>query len=118
METIPLVLGVLLGLVGLGLVFDAWAPDEIVVPKERRRRVRRERDRFGEALVGFGVIAMAAAVLGRDNWRYSTVVVIAGAVLLLWGAKRSSAYIKGVFVRADRPKIMEPKIMEGSRRIR
>lgn len=113
METIPLVLGVLLGLVGLGLVFDAWAPDEFSVRKERRRRVRRERDRPGEALVGVGVIAMAAAFLGRDSWRYSTVAVIVGVVALLWGVKRSSAYIKGVFVRSDRP-----KIMEGPRRIR
>ena len=112
LEIIPLILGALIGLIGLGLIVDAWAADD-VIPTERRRRVRRERDRFGEFLVGLGVIAMAAAFLGRDNWKYSTVTVIAGAVLLLWGTKRNSSYIRGVFVRTDRP-----KIVEGPRRIR
>ncbi|HMC55880.1 MAG TPA: hypothetical protein VKH19_11945 [Gemmatimonadaceae bacterium] len=110
---IPLVLGGLLGLIGLALVLDAWAPDNIVVKEERRRRMRRQRDRFGEALVGLGVVAMAAAFIGRDTWRYSTVTVIAGAVLLLWGAVKNSGYIREVFARGDRP-----KAMEGSRRIR
>jgi len=110
---IPLILGALLGLIGLGLVADAWAPDRNVVTEERRKRMRRERDRFGEALVGFGVMAMAAALIGRDTWRYSTVSVIAGSVLLLWGTFRNSSYIRDVFVRGDRP-----KMMEGPRRIR
>ena len=113
LEMVPLVLGGLLGLIGLGLVFDAWAPDHVVVTEERRRRVRRERNRFGEALVGFGVIAMAAAFIGRDEWRYTTLSVIAGAILLLWGTVKNSAYIRDVFVRGDRP-----KLMEGPRRIR
>ena len=110
---LPLVLGGLLGLIGLALVFDAWVPDNIVVKEERRRRIRRERDRFGEALVGLGVVAMAAAFIGRDTWRYTTVAVIAGAVLLLWGTLKNSGYIREIFVRSDRP-----KVMEGSRRIR
>ena len=112
---LPLVLGGLLGLVGLLLIFDAWAPDDIVASPERRSRPRRERDRFGEALVGLGVIAMAAAFVGRDTWRYTTVTVIAGAVLLLWGIKRSSPYIGEIFTRGDRKK---PKLVEGPRRIR
>jgi hypothetical protein len=115
LETIPLVLGILLGLIGLALVFDAWAPDNIVVPEERRRRQRRDRDRFGETLVGFGVLAMAAAFVGRDTWRYSTITVISGAVLLLFGVLRNGRYIREVFVRSDRPKA---KLTEGSRRVR
>lgn len=101
LETLPLILGVLIGLVGLALVFDAWAPDEILVSQERRRRPRRDRDRFGEALVGMGVLAMAGAFIGRDTWRYSIVIVIAGSVLLLWGMKRNSQYLRGVFVHSD-----------------
>ena len=99
LETIPLILGVLIGLIGIGLILDAWLKDEIIVRKERRRRPRRERDRLGEALVGLGVLAIAAAVMGRDSWRYSTVAVIVGAVLLLWGAKRSAAYMRGALGR-------------------
>lgn len=113
LETLPLILGVLLGLVGLALVFDAWAPDNIIVPEERRKRPRRERDRWGEALVGLGAIAMAATFLGRDTWRYSIVAVIAGALMLLWGAKRSAGYLKGLFTNRKRPK----PIVEGPRSI-
>jgi uncharacterized membrane protein YidH (DUF202 family) len=113
-EIVPLVLAVLLGVVGIGLVFDAWAPDHIVISSERRRRPRRERDRFGEALVGFGVLAMAAAFAGRDSWRYSTIVVIAGAVLLLWGGSRNRAYMRGAIRRGER----QPPRPEGTRRIR
>lgn len=113
LETIPLILGILFGLVGAGLILDAWL-DEAIVKNERRKRPRRERDRFGEALVGLGVLAMAAAFLGRDAWRYSTVAVIAGAVLLLWGAKRNSAYLRGAMSRQEQPRKASP----GARRVR
>jgi hypothetical protein len=113
LETLPLVLGALAGLIGLGLLLDAWLPDDLVIKSERRRRPRRPRSRFGEALLGLGVIAMAAAFVGRDEWRYSTVAVIAGAVLLLWGAKRSAGYLRDVLARGQ-----QQKLAEGSRRIR
>jgi|SRR6185503_21031925 len=112
LEMLPLILGGLLGLIGFLLIVDAWAPDS-VVPQERRRRQRRERNRFGEALVGLGVLAMAAAFVGRDTWRYSTLTVIAGALLLLLGAAKNAPYIRAAFVRGDKP-----KLAEGSRRVR
>jgi hypothetical protein len=56
------------------------------VPVERRRRPRVERDRGGEALIGLGTLCMAAALVGRDSWRYGTLAVIAGVVLLAAGA--------------------------------
>ena len=115
LETFPLLVGAFIGLIGIGLIFDAWAPDDIIISEERRRRQRRGRDRWGEALVGLGVIAMAAAFIGRDTWRYSILTVIAGAVLLLWGIKRNGVYLREAFVRGDRAK---PKIVEGARRIR
>lgn len=101
LETIPLLIGGLIGLVGVLLLFDAWLADD-TVNEERRRRPRRERDRMGEAFVGLGLIAMAAAFIGRDTWRYTTVAMIASAVLLLWGAKRNGGYLRGVFVKNDR----------------
>lgn len=114
LETIPLILGILCGLIGVGLILDAWL-DEAIVKNERRKRPRLQRDRFGEALVGLGVMAMAAAFLGRDAWRYSTLAVIAGAVLLLWGAKRNSGYIRGAMsARQDQPRTFTP----GTRRLR
>ena len=92
-EVIPLILGVVVGLVGLGLLFDAWTVDEIIVKRERRRRPRLERHRGGEAAVGLGVLCMAAAFIGRDTWPYSVVAVIAGSLLLLYGAFRNRAFL-------------------------
>jgi hypothetical protein len=97
LETIPLVIGGLIGLVGLALVFDAWLPDDLLTSPERRRRPRLARDRKGEAMLGLGVVAMAGAWLGRDTWRYSVIAVIVGAVLLLWGALRSKPYLQAAF---------------------
>lgn len=93
LETIPLIVGFLIGLVGLGLLFDAWTPDEIIVKRERRRRPRVERHRGGEAAVGIGVLCMAAAWIGRDTWDYSIIAVIAGGVFLLYGVLRNRRYL-------------------------
>lgn len=92
-ELIPVIVGVIVGLIGLGLVFDAWTPDEVIVKRERRRRARIERSRGGEAWIGFGVLCMAAAFIGRDTWRYSVVAVIAGTALLLLGVMLNGRYI-------------------------
>lgn len=93
LELIPLVIGALVGLLGLGLLFDAWTPDEIVIKRERRRKPRLERSRKGEAMVGLGVLCMAAAFIGRDTWVYSLVAVIAGSILLLLGAIANRHYL-------------------------
>src|SRR3954467_1762115 len=93
LELIPVIVGALVGLVGIGLVFDAWTPDEIIVKRERRRRPRTERSRGGEAFIGFGVIGMAAAFIGRDTWRYSVIAVIAGTVLLILGVIMNRRYL-------------------------
>ncbi|HVE80187.1 MAG TPA: hypothetical protein VNA89_15080 [Gemmatimonadaceae bacterium] len=96
-EMVPLVLGVLVALVGVGLVADAWAPDE-VPGFERRRRSRAPRNRAGEALVGFGTIAFAAALAGRDSWRYSTLAVLLGCFLLALGAVLNARYLREMIV--------------------
>jgi hypothetical protein len=92
LELIPLIFGALVALFGLGLIFDASTPDDVIVKQERRRRPRIERSRSGETLIGLGVIGMAAAFIGRDTWKYSIVAVIAGIVLLLWGALLNRRY--------------------------
>jgi hypothetical protein len=95
-EIVPLILGVIVGLLGLGLLFDAWTPDDIIVKRERRRRPRAERNRAGEAAIGLGVLAMSAAFLGRDTWRYSVIAVIAGTVLLAYGSILNRRYLSQV----------------------
>jgi hypothetical protein len=96
LEIVPLILAGLVGLIGLALVFDAWTPDEIIVKNERRRRPRIERSRGGEALIGLGVLCMAAAFGGRDTWRYSVVAVIAGTALLILGVFGNRRYLGAV----------------------
>ena len=103
LETIPLILGGLIGLAGLALLFDALLPDELLAT-ERRHHKRRQRDRFGEALVGLGVLAMAAAFVARDEWGYSTLVVIAGSALMLVGIVRNGGYLREIFARSQRPR--------------
>jgi hypothetical protein len=93
LEFIPVIVGALLGLLGLGLLFDAWTPDEIIVKRERRRHPRVERSRGGETWIGLGIIAMAAAFIGRDTWRYSVVAVIAGTAFLLLGVLMNWRYL-------------------------
>ena len=97
-EQLPLVIGGLVALVGLLLLADAWLPERArLYARDRRRRVRTERHRVGEALVGLGVVAMGGALIGRDAWRWSTVVVITGAVLLVLGAVLNFRYLRETF---------------------
>lgn len=93
-ETIPLLLGILVALLGAGLIADAWLPERVFYRSERRRRARAERHLGGEAAIGLGVLCMAAALFGRDTWRYGTVVVIVGTILLAIGAWLNRAYLR------------------------
>ncbi|HET9012901.1 MAG TPA: hypothetical protein VFN38_13840 [Gemmatimonadaceae bacterium] len=93
-EVIPLIVGILIGLVGLGLLADAWIPEDAVPFRERRRRPRTERSLGGEAMIGLGVLCMAAAVISRDSWDYVNVAIIAGVVLLVIGAWMNRRYLR------------------------
>jgi hypothetical protein len=95
---LPILLGLLVALVGVGLVADAWLPDRVVVERERRRRARADRSRAGEALLGCGTLCMAAAFLGRDIWRYETLAVIVGVVLLIAGAALNWRFVRELLV--------------------
>ena len=97
LEQIPLVLGVLVGVLGIGLIADAWLADGAQVPQERRRRARADRHRVGEGIVGAGVLCMAAALIGGDSWRFGTLVVILGALLLVAGAVLNRRYLRELF---------------------
>lgn len=92
-ELLPLIFAGLVALVGLGLLADAWLPEDYYVTHERRRRRRTERHRGGEGLVGGGALALAAALAGRDSWRYSTVAVLVGVCLLTVGAGLNWRYL-------------------------
>jgi len=97
-ETLPLIIGVLIAMLGIGIMFDAWTPDVRAVAQERRRRARIERHRNGEAMIGLGVLGLAAAFIGRDSWRYSILVVVIGAIFLVIGAVLNAPYMRQLFV--------------------
>jgi hypothetical protein len=119
-ETIPLILGILVALIGVGLLADAWLPEQVLNRSERRRRARTERNLGGESAIGIGVLCMAAALIGRDTWRYGTISVIAGSVLLAIGVWLNWRYLSERIsnrgeLRRGAPK---PKPPEGKNRIR
>jgi hypothetical protein len=93
-ETIPLILGIIVALIGLAILADAWLPESTPHDRERRRAERTERSLGGEASIGLGVLCMAAAIIGRDTWDYSIVAVIAGTVLFVIGTFMNWNYLK------------------------
>lgn len=97
LEQIPLFIGVIVAILGLGLVLDAQLPEGFAQSRERRRRERAERDRPGETLVGLGIIAVATALIGRDQWRFGTVSVLVGVILLGLGAWLNREYLRELF---------------------
>ncbi|MFL5464223.1 MAG: hypothetical protein ACJ8AC_09340, partial [Gemmatimonadaceae bacterium] len=52
----------------------------------------------GQTLVACGTLCMAAALIGRDTWRYGTVSVLAGIILLVIGAIMNRRYLKEVLL--------------------
>ncbi|MEP6991774.1 MAG: hypothetical protein ABJA80_12660 [bacterium] len=94
METIPLIVGIIVALVGLAILADAWLPEDMNFGGERRRNVRTERSIGGEACIGLAVLCFAAALIGRDTWPYVTVAVIAGTVLFLVGVFANRRYLR------------------------
>ena len=109
LEHIPLILGVIVGLIGLGFIADAWMDESGKPDAERRRRTRAERSRAGEAIVGVGVLCIAAALMGRDTWRYGTVSVLIGSMLVLIGIVLNRTYLKeALFYRGATRRAEEP----------
>ena len=66
--------------------------------RERRRRTRAVPHKAGQTLVALGTLCMAAALMGRDTWRWGTISVLAGASLLIIGALMNRKYLKEVLL--------------------
>lgn len=98
LEQFPILLGVLVALIGLTILLDAWQAGGVAPLRERRRRVRAELNKAGQTMVAAGTLCMAAALLGRDTWRWGTISVLAGSVLLIIGAAMNRKYLKEVLL--------------------
>ncbi len=98
LEQFPILLGVLVALMGLTILLDAWQAGGVAPLRERRRRARAVPHKAGQSLVALGTLCMAAALIGRDTWRWGTISVLAGSALLIIGAIMNRKYLKEVLL--------------------
>jgi xanthine/uracil permease len=98
LEQLPIIIGVLIALIGLTIALDAWQAGGVAPLRERRRRTRAVPHKAGQTFVALGTLCMAAALIGRDTWRWGTVSVLAGSALLILGAIMNRAYLKEVLM--------------------
>ena len=98
LEQLPILIGVLIALLGLTILLDAWQAGGVAPLRERRRRTRAVPNKAGQSLVAFGTLCMAAALMGRDTWRWGTIAVLAGITLLVIGAVLNRIYLKEVLL--------------------
>ena len=98
LEMVPLVLGVLVCLLAAGILFDALRPEGERPFRERRRRQRAEINTPGEWLVALGTAALGIALIGGEDWRWGTIAVITGVVLLLIGVAMNWAFLREVLL--------------------
>jgi hypothetical protein len=98
LEQLPILIGVLIALLGLTILLDAWQAGGVAPLRERRRRARAVPNKAGQSLVALGTLCMAAALIGRDTWRWGTIAVLAGITLLLIGAVLNRTYLKEVLL--------------------
>ena len=94
LELIPVVLGVLVLLVAAAIVYDAIRPDDSRPHTERRRRKRAELDIPGEWLVGLGTACLGVSLIGNEVWRWTTIAVISGIVLIVLGIILNRSYLR------------------------
>ena len=98
LEQLPILLGVLIALIGVAIALDAWQAGGVAPLRERRRRARAVPHKAGQTLVALGTLCMAAALMGRDTWRWATIAVLAGSALLIIGALMNRQYLKEVLL--------------------
>ena len=127
LEYIPIVLGAIAALIGALLLYDAASPEGARPLRERRRRARAEINVPGEVLAGLGTLCLAAAFVGADQWRWTTVLVIIGTLLLIAGAILNRAFLREMLLfrgssrrteEHETPPVAKPKEDEPRLRIR
>lgn len=96
LEQFPIVLGIIVILIGLSMALDAWQAGGIAPFRERRRRTRAVPHKAGQTLVAVGTICLGIALIGRDTWKYTTLAVLIGVVLLVAGTILNRVYLKEV----------------------
>ncbi|MEO7501001.1 MAG: hypothetical protein ABIW94_00050 [Gemmatimonadaceae bacterium] len=94
LEQFPIIMGVIVLLVALAIAYDSMSPEESRPFRERRRRQRADLNRTGELFVALGTACVAAALIGRDNWRWGNIAVFTGVALLIVGAVFNRQFLR------------------------
>ncbi len=94
-ETIPLMLGIVVVLIAAAIIADAIFEEQDSLSAERRRRSRPERSRVGQIVFAAGMLCVAAALIGRDQWRFTTLSVAVAVILVVIGVGLNIRYIRG-----------------------
>ena len=98
LEQFPIVLGIVVVLIGLTMALDAWQAGGVAPFRERRRRTRAVPHKLGQTMVAVGTVCLGIALIGRDTWRYTTITVLIGSVLLVAGAIMNRVYLKEILL--------------------
>lgn len=94
LEHFPLILGLLFVVAGAALIADALLREQPLMMTDRRKRSRAPRHRGGQVAIGVGTLFVAAALFGRDGWRYGTVAVLLGVIAFAVGVWLNWGYVK------------------------
>ncbi|HJU66771.1 MAG TPA: hypothetical protein VJ650_00890 [Gemmatimonadaceae bacterium] len=94
LEHLPLILGLLFVVAGVALIADALLREQPLMMTDRRKRSRAPRHRGGQVAIGVGTLFVAAALFGRDGWRYGTVAMLLGVIAFGVGVWLNWAYVK------------------------
>lgn len=92
-ETIPLILGFLFALLGLGLIIDAWFGPHLFKGKERRRSRRATLSVTSQACLGIGTLSLGFALASRDTGRFTHIAIFVGLAYLIFAIAKSHQYI-------------------------
>ena len=94
LEHLPLLLGLVFVVAGAALIADALLRELPLMMTDRRKTARAPRHRGGQVAIGIGTLSVAAALFGRDGWRYGTVAVMLGVVAFGVGVWLNWGYVK------------------------
>ena len=94
LEQFPILFGVLVFLIAVAIAYDSMSPEARRPFRERRRRQRAELNPTGELFVALGTASMAAALIGRDTWRWGNIAVFAAVALLIVGGAFNREFLR------------------------
>lgn len=116
LEQFPIVIGILVLLIALAIGYDSVSPEERRPFRERRRRQRADLNRTGEMFVALGTACVAAALIGRDNWRWGNIAVFTAVALLVVGAAFNRQFLRELllFRGASRRAVVDERSPEPS----